>query len=247
MVAHVAEPGAHVGEDEPSRRRSPSSRARISASQHVLQDLVVLRPGEPERLVESRRRSIACSMVSRALGQVLHDAKRLLRTRPRPRRTPSASLARSAGLAEIRRPLCSQTSPRGRGGPAARPARPDGRVEPLDRLDDPGVQLAARSWSRLPYATSWVSACLKVYSRSGNRLRLVQELGRLQTREAASQRLALAARRSPGAARTARPCRSRRPSGAAACPRGQPVDAGRQDRLDRGRHLDAPATGLVSR
>ena len=29
---------------------------------------------------------------------------------------------------------------------------------------------ARRSWSRLPYATSWVSACLNVYSSSGNRL-----------------------------------------------------------------------------
>ena len=34
-----------------------------------------------------------------------------------------------------------------------------------------------------------MSACLKVYSRSGNRLRLVEELGGLQVREPAAQRL----------------------------------------------------------
>ena len=34
-------------------------------------------------------------------------------------------------------------------------------IEPLDGGHDPGVQRLAALRSRLPYATSWVSACLK--------------------------------------------------------------------------------------
>ena len=40
-----------------------------------------------------------------------------------------------------------------------------------------------RSWSRPPYATSCVSACLNVYSRSGKSRGLVEELRGLQARE----------------------------------------------------------------
>ena len=42
-------------------------------------------------------------------------------------------------------------------------------VEALHGLRDPGVEVTAPGVEKAPVATSWVSACLKVYSRSGKR------------------------------------------------------------------------------
>ena len=42
------------------------------------------------------------------------------------------------------------------------------RVQALDRIDDRRVERAPPLVEHRPYATSCVSACLKVYSRSGN-------------------------------------------------------------------------------
>ena len=52
-----------------------------------------------------------------------------------------------------------------------------------DGIDDPAVQRAAPVLEQALYATSCVSACLNVYSRSGNRL-LVEELAGLEPAEA---------------------------------------------------------------
>ena len=146
------------------------------------------------------------------------------------------------------RPRAARTPHARRGGPAARRARPGGRRTAARSPRRSGRAASRRrSWSRLPYATSWVSACLNVYSSSGNRLDGVEQLGGLEPRQAGLQLGLRRARRWPGAARTARPCRSRRPSGAAASPRAAGGRCGRPAPPGPSPAPGSPRPGRVSR
>ena len=139
---------------EPPRFARPRGGAEASARAHRAR----------ERHRGSKRISIACSSVRgcRAGGT---SARGPVRTRPRPHDRPSGRRL-VARLAQVATAL-SHASPAGHGGRAARRARRAVGVQALDGLHDPRVERRRRSWSKLPYATSWVSACLKVYSRSG--------------------------------------------------------------------------------
>ena len=111
-------------------------------------------------------------------------------------------------------------------------------VERLDGVDDPRVKLAAALLQQAAVRDLVRERVLEGVLRDPERAR-----SRRGTRPPAGGRARdeaprPAARRSPGAARTARPCRRRRRPAAGACPPGEPVDARRQHHLDGGRDLD---------
>ena len=119
-----------------------------------------------------------------------------------------------------RRPPCSHTSPRTRmvGEPLDVLGQAVG-VQRLDRLHDPRVQRAPPLLEQAAVGDLVGERVLERVLQVREQARLVQELRRLQPRQALAQRRPRAARRSPAAAGRARPCRSPRPPGAAACPR----------------------------
>ena len=86
-------------------------------------------------------------------------------------RLPAAARERlGAGLTEIADGLLPQLAPhRVVGEPLDLLGQPVG-IERLDGLDDAGVERAPALLEQAPVRTSWVSACLKVYSSSGKRL-----------------------------------------------------------------------------
>ena len=110
----------------------------------------------------------------------------------------------------------------------------------LDRVDDPRVQRAASLLEQAAVGDLVGQRMLegvlelreRVASRTGTRRPAARP-------DRSAQRRPRHPRQSPGAARTARPCRSPTPSARdALSPDCEPVDARRQHRLHRGRDLD---------
>ena len=80
-------------------------------------------------------------------------------------------------------------------------------VERLDRLDDPRVERAAPLLQQAAVGDLVRERVLEGVLEIREQPRLVEELGRLELGEPAAQRVLGLARRWPGAARRARPCR----------------------------------------
>ena len=112
---------------------------------------------------------MACSIVCPALGEVREDAERLLEARRR-LAIRGACQRLGARLAEIADRLLPHLAAEGVVGEPFDVLGQALPVEPLDGLDDPGVEGYAAGHGGTPsYATSRVRVCLKVYSTSGVR------------------------------------------------------------------------------
>ncbi len=113
------------------------------------------------------------------------------------------------------------------------------RGERLQGLDNAGVQHPPPLLQQTAVGHLVRQGVLEGVFVLGEQARLVEELGRLEVRQAAMQRRPRAARQWPAAAARAPPCQSPRRSGGGVSPPGQAVDARRQHRLHRGWHLKA--------
>ena len=233
---------------QPSRRRSPSASRQASRLGQVFDD----------RLLDAR----AARAPFEGRGAHRSALSPLSRVSGRCRRASSAcSKQRAASWLRRPRDGLAPRLPEVRDGlvPGFAPERVVG--EPLDVLGEPvGIQRARwpstmPAWSAPPPVLEQAPVGHLVGERVlegvleiGKRLRLVQELRRLEAGQARAQLRLAAARRSPASSATrARPSRSPRRSGGALVLRRQPIDAGGQHGLHRRGHLDASAAGRASR
>ena len=172
-----------------------------------------------------------------ALRQRLEDAQRLLEPDPGVReRRPRGRL--ESGLPEIVHRLLPQLAPDGVMGEPLDLLAEAIPVERLDRLDDPRVKLAAPLLQQAAVRDLVRERVLEGVLEVRKQPRLVEELGGLQAVEPAAERLV----RQLGDRLEQRERHVLADDGGdlqqALVLRGEPVDARRQHRLDRGRDLD---------
>src|SRR5882724_9072630 len=178
MVAHVAEPRAHVGEDEPQ----PPSIAELAREDfglpHVIQDAVVLaQRSEDDPRVVPVVDGLSLGLAS--LGHVREGAKRLLEG-GQGLAVRRAHRGAQTSLAEVRDgPLPHFASQGVVGEPLDVLGEPIG-IEPLDHLDDARVQLTTSLLQKGAVSHVVRERVLEGVFEVGKEARLVEELGGLE-------------------------------------------------------------------
>ena len=149
---------------------------------------------------------MACSRVSRCLRQMREGTERLLEVphglavgRPRHGLLPR--------LPAVRQGLVPHLAPQGMVGQAFDLLGQPVAGERLEGLDDAGVQRPPPLLEQAAVGHLVGEGVLEGVLALGKEARLVEELGRLEVRQAAVQRRPRAARQWPAAAARAPPCR----------------------------------------